>query len=213
MTFIFKGIDVSLVNYAEDVLNVSRTQAGIEEKFRILSGEYNSIGLHFNYRKREILVFNRHCQDPVAVPLGVLVIKDQKRLKYLGVPIGKNPRSTRILRKDFFANKTRKAYGLLLVLKFKFNRHINTTLYNAFVVPHLLALAPFWSLFSQTDVSDIKKYFHKYAKYLLILPLWTSNATLSTRHGVASPVRTVEKRNELYITRLGSNSTLLSVFR
>jgi len=192
-------------------LNVSRPQAGIEENFRILSDEYNRIGLNFNHSKSEILIFNCRCQDPVAVSLGVYVIQDQERLTYLGVPIGKNLRSTRVLLKDFFTNKTRKAFGLLVALKFKFNRRTLATLNNAFVVPHLLALAPFWSLFSQTDVIEIKKCFYKYAKCLLRLPLWTSNATLSTRFGVASPVCTVEKRN--YITRLGSNSTLLSVFR
>ena len=83
MKFIFKGLDFSLVNYADDVLNVSRTQAGIEENFRILSDEYNRIGLNFNHSKSEILVFNRRCQDPVAVSLDVHAIQDQGRRTYL----------------------------------------------------------------------------------------------------------------------------------
>ena len=82
---IFKGIDVPLIYYAYDVLNVSRTQTGIEENFRILSDEYNRIGFNFNHSTSEILVFNRRSQDPVAVH----VIQDQESLTYLGAPIGK----------------------------------------------------------------------------------------------------------------------------
>ena len=87
-------------------MNVSRTQAGVEENFGKLSDEYNRVGLNFNHSKSEILVFNRRCQDPVAVSLGVHVIQDQERLTYLGVPIGNNLHSyTSFLLKDFLRIK------------------------------------------------------------------------------------------------------------
>ena len=55
---IFKGIDVSLANYADDIFDISRTEVGIEETFGILDRKYKLIGLRFNERKTEFLVFN-----------------------------------------------------------------------------------------------------------------------------------------------------------
>ena len=101
-TCIFNGIDVSLANYADDILDISRTAFGIEENFGILDREYKRIGLRFNESKTEVLVFN-HCSDcPTNVQLGEHVIEAQDTLTYLGVPIGLNFRATRQLLNDFF---------------------------------------------------------------------------------------------------------------
>lgn len=212
-TCIFNGIDVSLANYADDILDISRTAFGIEENFGILDREYKRIGLRFNESKTEFLVFNHRSDCPTNVQLGEHVIKAQDTLTYLGVPIGSNLRATRQLLKDFFARKARNAYGLLVALKFKFNRRILASVYNAFAVPHLLALAPFWSLLTASDIRDIRKCFYKYAKYLLRLPLWTNNSSLSLRYGVASPVSAVQKRNERYRRQIIGESTSENVRR
>ena len=52
-TRIFNGIDVSLANYADDIIDISRTAFGIEENFGILDREYKRIGLRFNESKTE----------------------------------------------------------------------------------------------------------------------------------------------------------------
>ena len=58
-SFIFIGLDLSLANYADDVLNLSRTYAGIEQNFDILSYQCKQIGLRFNPVKSEIFVVGK----------------------------------------------------------------------------------------------------------------------------------------------------------
>jgi len=49
----------------------------------------------------------------------------QDHLTYVGVPIGKKCTQSKFYGMIFFfANKTRKDYGLLVSVKFKFGRHI-----------------------------------------------------------------------------------------
>ncbi|XP_065582962.1 uncharacterized protein LOC136042033 [Artemia franciscana] len=58
MSFIFEGLGLSLLNYADDVLNLRRTLALIEKNFASLSEEYNDIGLNFNPSNSECIKFN-----------------------------------------------------------------------------------------------------------------------------------------------------------
>ena len=87
-TCIFKGIDVSLANYADDILGVNRTAFGIEENFRILDREHKRIGIRFNESKTEFLVFNHRSDCPTNVQLGEHIIKAQDTLTHLGVTLG-----------------------------------------------------------------------------------------------------------------------------
>ena len=73
-------------------------------------------------------------------------------MTYLTVRIGSNFRATRQLQKELFSRKSRKAYGLLVALKFRFNRRILARVYNTFVVLHLLALASFLSLLTASTI-------------------------------------------------------------
>ena len=132
-----------LANYAEDILDISRTAFRIKENFWILDRKYNRIGVRFNESMTEFLVFNHSSNCPRNVQWGEHVIKAQDTLTYLDVLIGSNLRTTCQLLKDFFARKSRNAYGLLVALRFKFKHHILASIYNASAVPHLLALAPF----------------------------------------------------------------------
>jgi hypothetical protein len=43
-TCIFNGIDISLANYADNILDINRTAFGIEENYGILDREYKRIG-------------------------------------------------------------------------------------------------------------------------------------------------------------------------
>ncbi|KAK2720802.1 hypothetical protein QYM36_004616 [Artemia franciscana] len=51
-------VGVSLAKYADDILDVSRTQTGLEKNFRVLSEEYEYIGLKLNESKTEFLDYH-----------------------------------------------------------------------------------------------------------------------------------------------------------
>ena len=159
-------------------------------------------------------MFNHRSDCPTSVQLGeYVIIKAYDILTYLGVPIGSNLGTTHLLLKEFFAKNSRKAYSLLVALKYKLNHRILTSVYNAFVVPHLFAFAPFWFLLTASYIKDIRKCFYKYAKYLLRLPLWTNKSSLSSRYGVVSPASTVQKRNERNWRQIIGESTFEIVLR
>ncbi|XP_065578592.1 uncharacterized protein LOC136039001 [Artemia franciscana] len=75
-SFIFRGLDSSLLNYADDVLNLSRTISGIEENFEILRPEYTKIGLKFNAGKSEVVSIDisRNRSIPDIVFLMVILL-------------------------------------------------------------------------------------------------------------------------------------------
>ena len=152
-SFIFRGLDLSLANYADDVLNLSRTYAGIEENIDILSYEYKQIGLRFNPEKSEVVVVGKSTGRSSAenIRLGSHLSKPSSSITYLGLPIGSSLKHTRTLLLEFLSERLRRTYGLLVSCKSRYKRAILGRIYNAFAVPHLLALAPFWELFSQTE--------------------------------------------------------------
>ena len=63
ISFVFKGLDLSILNYADDILNLSRTVSSVEENFSVLSREYAEIGLNFNASKSEVLAFGKSVGD------------------------------------------------------------------------------------------------------------------------------------------------------
>ena len=65
MRFVFRGIDISLLNYADDILNLSRSFGMIEKNFDVLSNPYSKINLSFKESRSEIVVFNRQSSDDV----------------------------------------------------------------------------------------------------------------------------------------------------
>ena len=53
------GLNLSLVSYADDILNISRSIERIASIFEILTRGSADIGLDFNPEKSEIVFFNR----------------------------------------------------------------------------------------------------------------------------------------------------------
>ena len=85
ISFIFRGMDLSLLNYTDDILNTSRCLSRIVENFGILSTAYKQIGFAFNTTQSV----------------------------YLGMPIGSNRVFTRALQINRFGEKMKVAYGIL----------------------------------------------------------------------------------------------------
>ena len=147
---------MSYLNYADDVLNLSRTISGIE----VIFSECRKIGLEFNAEKSEVVSIgmprNRPipeivCLEAHPVKLSPSTITLEYPLeypkKYLGLPIGSALKHTL----EFLAARLRKAYGLLVLCKARYNRRVISKIYNVFSVSHLLALSPFWNIFITSD--------------------------------------------------------------
>ena len=128
---------------ADDILNISCTISGIESDFRILNAGYGEVGLPFNKSKAEIMIFNPSSKEPIETDIGGELLKPRDSLIYLGLPIEPSVRATRQLLKSFYAEKTRKFYGFLIPLIYKFCRAILGKVYNTFVIFHFLALTLF----------------------------------------------------------------------
>ena len=85
-TCILYGIDVSLISYADDILNICRTLQGIKSCFSALTDEYSRIGHSFNPTKTELLFFNYNLPtDDVCVILEGPEVKPVQAVTYLGV--------------------------------------------------------------------------------------------------------------------------------
>lgn len=213
MSCIFRGLDVTLLNYADDIFNLSRCLSRIEENFQILDDAYREIGLSFNASKSEIVAFNRRNADCIdlAVKFGAQEVPLSDSIMYLGMPIGHNMASTRARQISNFAEKARKAYGALSSTKAKYNRQIRARLYNALVIPHFLALSPFWHIFSVSDKRNLRSLFYKYAKFLLNTPPWVKNSKMSARFGITDPIAAVTKRRSEFLGSLGPSSLAIAI--
>ena len=88
-----KGIDVSLITYADDLLNLNRSADRLSKNFDVLSRAYNKIGLSFNVSKSAILFFNARYYEK-EIPLGDSAVKPCDSITYLGLPIGRSLYST-----------------------------------------------------------------------------------------------------------------------
>ena len=214
MSFIFRGLDLSLLNYADDILNLSRTLALIEKNFASLSEEYNDIGLKFNPSKSECIKFNskRPGSDSTTVTLGDSDIELSSSLTYLGLPLGTDLKSTCAGLLGHFSTKARTAYVLLVNAKTRYSKNVLARLYNAYTIPHVLALAPFWKLFTMTDLRTIRKLYYKYAKYLLSLPLWARNRKVTQLYGVTDPFVAVDQRRAEFVSSLDRSHPYYSAF-
>ena len=77
-----------LISYADAVLNLSHLIHGLEENFIQFQVEYGKIGLQFNEKKSDMLLFNAKQGSAVDVRLGGATVWLAKHIVYLGVPIG-----------------------------------------------------------------------------------------------------------------------------
>ena len=67
---IHRGVNLSLMTFADDVLNLSRTFSGCENAFNQFYNEYNNIGLSFNVEKTAVVAFNfKETNDPIFLSL------------------------------------------------------------------------------------------------------------------------------------------------
>ena len=106
-SFIFRSLDLSFANYADDVLNLSRTYAGIEENFDILSYEYKQIGLRFIPEKSEVALVGKSTGRSSAenIRLGLHFSKPSSSITYLGLPIGSSLKHTWSLLLEFLSER------------------------------------------------------------------------------------------------------------
>ena len=168
MSLVFRGRDISLLNYADDILNLSRSFWMIEKNFDTLRNAYSEINLSFNESKSEIVVFNRQSSDDVPdIRLGNSVVRPAPSLVYLGLPIGCDVKSTRSLLVEHLTSKIRKSYGLLISTKTNYNRHIRARLFNALVQPHVIGLSPFWALLTDRNKRTIRSCFYRFCQVLV----------------------------------------------
>ena len=200
---ILSSIDTSLVCYADDVLNLSRTLQKASDIFKTLKTEYLKLGLSFNTEKTEIVLFN--WQKTPHVPsllFGENLVNTADHINYLGVPIGSSLRHTRLLLIKHLNRRISGSYASIVSAKFRFSRPLLASLYNATVLPHILYLAPFWKLFSKAELSKIRALFFRFAKYLLRFPPWYRNSILIKKYHITDPhvaVENVIKRHNIKI--------------
>jgi len=187
MTYILRGVDLSLIGYADDVLNLSRFLQGLEDNFTRLQQEYAQIGLQFNADKSEVLLFNSKSDAGRSITLGVSTVGLAGGIVYLGLPIGRSILETRRLLLSHFQKRVSFTYSRIVANKRKFDRRLLARVYNAMVLPHYLYLSPFWRIFTATDRLKLRSVYYKYAKFLLRLPPWTSNRYVSHRYGIMNP--------------------------
>jgi len=93
-TCIYRGLDVSLLTYADDILNLSRTFSGCENTSLKLKLEYRQISLSFNGDKTVAIDLNlKGCSDK-SLQLTETCVPLPKSLIYLKMPIGNSIKET-----------------------------------------------------------------------------------------------------------------------
>ena len=113
---------MSLLSYADDVLNLNQTILGNEESFEILFSEYRKIGLKFNNENSEVVSIGmtRNQSIPDIVCLDGHPLKLLPSINYLGLPTGNDLNHSRELLLRFLGTKLRKANGLLASCKARY---------------------------------------------------------------------------------------------
>ena len=188
--YIYKGTDWSILCYADDVFNISRPISGIEKCFLDICKNYSDIGLSLNAEKCDVLIFNEintTRSDNISIDLNGTEVKPCVKLKYLGLPIGKNLKKTRLLMLESMETKIRRAYGTIDISQFHLNSAHLARIYNSVVLPHILYLVPFYPIFSESDHLRMKRVFFKFAEFLLRVPPWTSNSYLMKKYSLSDP--------------------------
>ena len=204
-TCIARGIDVTMIAYADDILNPSRTVAGTETTFSTLQSNYSRIGLEFNPQKSDILLFNWRQEEVSSLRLGELSVAPVSKIIYLGLPIGKDLKTTRSLLIDHLRKRLAFAYSRVVSSKIRFNRLILARLYNAVSLPHFLYLSPFWRIFPEPEKRKLRSTFFKYAKFLLRLPPWTRNSHLVKNFKIADPTAAIIEQIKRYNEKVSSH--------
>ena len=186
-------IDMSLICYADDILNLSRTIQRIEQNFKILKDEYSKIGLSFNPEKSEVILFNWRNPSTSLINMDGSLVKPSDHITYLGLPIGTSIGHTRRLLISHVERKISISYAVIVKSKLRFNRYILASIYNATALPHLLYIAPFWRFFTVTDKKHLRSIFFRFAKYLLHLPPWTRNRKIIHLYKLSDPNISINK--------------------
>ena len=75
MAYILRRFDLSLIGYADDVLNLSWSLHGLEANFIKLQQEYVHIGLQFIAEKSKVLFFNSKADAGWSVTLGDSIVR------------------------------------------------------------------------------------------------------------------------------------------
>lgn len=94
-TFISDGIDVSYLAYADDVLLVSRSRAGLSHSVSWISDQFRRIGLMLNVDKCEYTSFNSSACLPLNC--GFFSIPCVSSFRWLGLHITNNLKTLRAL--------------------------------------------------------------------------------------------------------------------
>ena len=179
---ILNGVSVSVLCYADDVLNLSRAVFSLEKSFREIAKNYNEIGLSLNAAKSQVLLFNfNRSETPDRVNLGDSDVVPLQELVYLGLPIGTSLKSTRKLLIARTERKIRNAYAGAVGSQLNLGKRHLAKVYNAVSLPHVLYLVPFWDIFNQSDKIEIRRAYFKYLKFLIRVPPWTRNGGLRER--------------------------------
>ena len=105
--------------------------------------------------------------DDISVDLNVTEVKPCVKLNYLGLPIGKNLKKTKLLMLESMETKIRHADGTIVSSQFRLSRAHLTRIYNRVVLPHILYLVPFYPIFSESDHLKMKCVFFKFTNFLL----------------------------------------------
>ena len=92
MSCVLSGHNISLVTYADDIFNLSRTLDKIPETFQKLQTEYLKSGLEFNAEKTDVVLFNWKGTLPDEIVLGNSKIHPSDQIilassRHLGIPI------------------------------------------------------------------------------------------------------------------------------
>ena len=159
---------------------------------------YSDIGLSLEAEKCDVLNFNEidtTRSDNIFIDLGGTGVKTCVKLKYLGLPIGKNLKKNRLLMLESMETKIRCAYGTLASSQFHLNRAHIVTIQNSVVLPHILYLVPFYPIFSESDHLRTKHVFFKFLEFLVRVPPWNHNSCLMKKYSSSDPCAKLAELN------------------
>ena len=192
LSFVFNGLDLSILNFADNILILSRTVSSAEENFSVLSREYAKISLNFNASKSKLLVFGKSIGDAGCVQLGNQSAQLSTSIKYRGLPMGDSLKTTWTLLISDLSEKFGEAFGVLVCSKCCYSICILAHVYNAFVMPHILALTSFWNMFTTTDKNTTRSIYIRFVKFLLCIPLWAKNIRLVSAYVLTESLTVAE---------------------
>jgi len=87
-----------------------------------------------------------------------------------------------------------------------------SNIFGAFSGPHLLALLPFWSVFSTSDKRACRSIFFWYTDFLLGVPLLAENRRMVSIYGIVDPYVVVVERRFRFEQSLDTLNNLFNAF-